>query len=63
MILSDDGLILLKVAENGIQNGTFAIPDSVTHIGNGAFARCGGLTIIKVALIKTDHWIPLSRFQ
>ena len=48
MILSDDGLILLKVAENDIQNGTFAIPNSVTHIGDGAFYGCIGLTQITI---------------
>ncbi len=44
MEISVDGSTLLRVSQSDIQNGSFAIPESVTHIGNSAFYGCSGLT-------------------
>ncbi|WP_371923202.1 leucine-rich repeat protein [Legionella sp. 27cVA30] len=46
MILSNDGTVLIKVLDADIENGTFAIPNSVTRIGNGAFFGCRSLSAI-----------------
>ncbi|RUQ82092.1 leucine-rich repeat domain-containing protein [Legionella septentrionalis] len=43
MILSNDGTILIQILGADIENGTFAIPNSVTRIGNGAFFGCSSL--------------------
>lgn len=40
------GRVLLKVPEN--ISGTFVVPNSVTHIKEGAFARCRGLTSVTI---------------
>jgi hypothetical protein len=48
MRLSEDGKTLLKVTQHDFANGTFIIPDSVTHIGDWAFSDCNGLTRVSI---------------
>jgi hypothetical protein len=49
MQLSSDGLVLIRVLDNDINDdGKFRIPDSVTHIGGCAFCGCSGLTQITI---------------
>ena len=42
------GLVLIKVENSNIKNGTFIIPEGVTSIGNSAFYFCETLTSITI---------------
>jgi len=48
MILSDDGKKLLRVTNKDVQNGQFIIPETVTGIGDAAFADCTSLTQVTI---------------
>ena len=48
MELSADKTELLKVTNSDLKNGEFIFPDTVVHIGDGAFAFCHGLTQVTI---------------
>jgi hypothetical protein len=48
MQLSEDRKTLLEVTQHDFANGTFIIPHSVTHICDGAFYACTGLTQVSI---------------
>jgi hypothetical protein len=48
MQLSPDGKELLKVTNEGIEDGKFKFPDTVTSIGFQAFYGCRGLTRVTI---------------
>lgn len=61
MQLSSDGLVLIRVLDNDINDdGKFRIPDSVTHIGDCAFYGCSGLT--QITLPDSVTQIGVSTF-